>query len=303
MYGSLQLVFSRVRSIVPLVAVVLVVLSAPTARAQDTFKSPEILVLGDSQLTFGGGPVFLDFFKSLKERCAPTLRSNRDLNQIDEGTAAVIGVRSTSLHTWTARDGSSKGAVCDIDPKWKVNASIFGDVDYDDRDYVQIGQGASYDFCEPRQTPFQTMFREDYYQPDLLVMYFLGNAARRWATEPELTARDVRRTVEQLPKDMACVFISTAPAYRQSTIDLRVDAQNGIERAFAENGNRCSFVQGHTEETIASNRGNARHFRRNSSGGVKDPYHPNQRAQVRFLELITPQICEAVADQLSRSRR
>lgn len=272
-------------------------LSIPAAaqNAIDGFQSPEILILGDSQLTFGGGPVFLDFFKSLPERCAQ-IDGRRNFQ---DGTAAVIGVRSTSLHTWVARDGNSKGAICDIDPKWKVNASIFGDVDYDNRDYVQIGQGASYDFCEPQQSPFEVMFRSGYYDPDLLVMYFLGNAAERWAKNPEAARADVAETFRQLPDGMACVFISTAPAYRQKTVDLRVQAQENIERAFAEAGRRCSFVQGHTSETIAANRGNASHFRRKDDGSVKDPYHPLKRAQVKFLDILAPSICNAVAEQLS----
>lgn len=39
--------------------------SAPMAQA-DQFVSPDIVILGDSQIPFGSGPVFLEFFENIK---------------------------------------------------------------------------------------------------------------------------------------------------------------------------------------------------------------------------------------------
>ena len=80
--------------------------------------APDILVLGDSQLSFGAGKAFVDLFDSLKGDCGLA----RDT------TVGVIGVRSSTLQSWTSQGKSAKGAICDVDPKWKVNAGVYGTV-------------------------------------------------------------------------------------------------------------------------------------------------------------------------------
>ena len=269
------------------------ILSVSSTLASD-FKSPDILVLGDSQISFGSGPAFVDFLSDLDASCAPTRRQKKLLKPIDTKNVAVIGVRSTSLHSWTARSGAAKGSVCDVDPKWKVNAGSYGVVNTTKNQFVQIGQGRNYQFCKKGQAPFEAMFDANYYDPKLLIMTFLGNATKRWQTEPELTRRDVQLMAKQLPQGMPCVFMTTAPAYKPSISKKRFDAQEKIRAVMAKEGHRCVFVNGLTEETMAANHGNKSFFRLNKSGNVKDPFHPNKRGARQHLKLVGPQLCEAI---------
>lgn len=266
--------------------------------AAESFKSPDILVLGDSQISFGSGPVFVDFLSDLETRCAPTGRDKRRLRNLDPQNTGVIGVRSSSIHSWMARSGAAKGSICDIDQKWKVNAGTYGVVNKTDNPFKQMGQGRNYQFCTAGKSPFEAMFREGYYDPDLLILSFLGNAARRWADNPDLAVKDAQRLSAHLPKDLPCVFMTTAPAHTNKVANLRERAQTNIKNAFAKTGNRCVFVEGITPDTVAANQSTPRFFRRNDAGKVKDPYHPNERGARHFFELRGPAICNAVFSAL-----
>ena len=274
-----------------------------TATAQDTsFVSPDILVLGDSQISFGSGPAFVDFFSDIEASCAPSMRQKRTLKALGTGQVAVIGVRSTSIHSWTARGGAAKGSVCDIDKKWKVNAGSYGSVNTSENPFVQIGQGRNYQFCRKGQSPFEAMFQEGYYAPRLLLLTFLGNAAKRWAESPDLTRRDAQRLAAQLPAGVPCIFMTTAPAYTKKVSMQRLKAQENIKAELDRAGMRCSFVSGITADTVAANQGNKSFFRRNKSGQVKDPYHPNERGARHHLRLVAPQLCEAIFTELRGAR-
>lgn len=274
-------------------AVALVLSTVGPVAAQD-FRSPDILVLGDSQISFGSGPVFMDFLSDLDARCAPTGRDKRRLKDLNQQSVAVIGVRSSSIHSWMARSGAAKGSICDVDKKWKVNAGTYGTVNKTDNPFKQMGQGRNYQFCMADQSPFEAMFREGYYDPDLLILSFLGNAARRWADNPDLALSDAQRLSAHLPENLPCVFMTTAPAHTKKVANLRERAQKNIKSAFAKTGNRCVFVEGITPDTTAANQSTPRFFRRTESGKVKDPYHPNERGARHFFDLQTPAICKAV---------
>ncbi|WP_143515474.1 SGNH/GDSL hydrolase family protein [Pseudooctadecabacter jejudonensis] len=270
---------------------------AAPALAED-FTPPDILILGDSQLSFGAGPVFLDFFSNLHENCAMSATQSTQLDQLDQSRVSVIGVRSTSVPSWIATGGRAKDTVCKVDPTWRVNAGSYGYQNTSGNQYVQIGQGAPYQFCAAGQSPLQHMFRDDYYDPSLVVFNFLGNSARRWADSPERAIQDVTEMMAQLPDDQACIFMTTAPAYRQNTVDLRLRAQDNLQAAFDVVGQQCTFVEGATPETIAANLGNASHFRRRANGTVKDPFHPNTAASETFFDLQRGAICDAIFAEL-----
>ncbi len=271
--------------------------AAAGAHAKD-FMSPDILVLGDSQISFGSGPAFVEFFTDIKKHCNPDPIQKQQLTSLGEMKVSVIGVRSTSLHSWTARRGRAKGAVCDVDPKWKVNAGAYGYVNQTANQYVQIGRGRNYQFCAAGKSPFEEMFREDYYNPGLLLMSFLGNSAKRWAHNPELAVEDVEKMQAQLPHDIPCIFMTTAPAYKKSITDLRRKAQVNLQAAFEQTGSHCSFVPGVTPQTVAANQGNKKYFRLNKRGMVKDPFHPNKAAAKNFFALEMGGICKAIFDQI-----
>lgn len=252
--------------------------------------SPDVLVLGDSQLSFGAGTAFVSLFDRLKGRCglAP------------DTTVGVIGVRSSSLQSWTSAHKAAKGAICDIDRKWKVNAGVYGTLSHGPSPFVQIGQGAQFQFCTPERSPLRAVFHNGYYQPRLLVMFLMGNATERWAGSAEAALQDVQSFLADLPKGQPCIFMTSAPPYQEKLVRLRQKAQDNVAAAFARAGGSCSFVAGFTPATVRENQGNAAHFRRKGSSKVKDPFHPNETAQRRFLALQRDALCTAVAAQLSR---
>ena len=293
---------SKVKTCLIAFAATLASIVVPAASsAQSSFQSPDILVLGDSQISFGSGPAFLDFFEDIKAHCKPNNSQARHLKKLGEMSVAVIGVRSTSLQHWTSRMGASKGSICDVDPKWKVNAGSYGFINQTANKYVQIGQGREYQFCEKGKSPFEAMFRQDYYYPRLLFMTFLGNSSKRWASSVENARADVDETMRQLPSDIPCIFMTTAPPFRQNIVDLRLMAQENLKTAFVEAGARCTFLEGATPETVAANLGNKRYFRLNMEGRVKDPYHPNTKAARNFLEIEMGQICNAIFTQVEQA--
>ncbi|MEH6359255.1 MAG: SGNH/GDSL hydrolase family protein [Amylibacter sp.] len=283
-----------------LVASLFLSIMSTTAMSANKFKSPDILVLGDSQFTFGSGPSFLDFFQNIKSKCSPNAAQMGQLKKLGDMSVAVIGVRSSSLPSWTARSGKGKGAICDVDPKWKVNAGSYGTVNKTKNIYIQIGKGPQYQFCKKKLSPFEALFKDKYYDPKLLVMSFLGNSSSGWANSPKMALNDVQKTMAQLPDDLPCIFMTSAPAYNKETNDLRVRAQKNLKKAFQKSGSRCSFVEGLTPKTIAANLGNKNHFRRKKSGAVKDPYHPNKKAAKKFFAIEKNNICAAIFTQVSK---
>lgn len=271
------------------------------AFASERFKTTDILVLGDSQITFGSGPTYLRFFRNLKKHCAQNIAHSRYFEKLGSGKTGVIGVRSTSLYAWTARNGAAKGKVCDVDPKWNLNAGAFGTVNQTREKYVQIGRGHPYQFCKKNLSPLEAVFQDEYYDPKLLVLSFLGNSAKDWAETPEKALKDVRKTVQQIPENLPCIFMTTAPPYGQKITDLRVQAQSNLKQAFKQTGNRCAFVAGVNAQTIKANLGNKRYFKRHKkTGKVRDPFHPNPRGARKFFAIQKDAICNAVLTELKR---
>jgi hypothetical protein len=263
--------------------------AAQPARAE-VAGAPDILVLGDSQLSFGAGAAFVSLFQDMRGDCGVP----------PDASVGVIGVRSSTLQSWTAPGKSAKGAICDVDPKWGVNAGAYGSLSQGENPYVQIGRGDQFQFCTPERSPLQAVFHDGYYQPDLVLMFLMGNAADRWAESPEAALQDARAFLSDLPPGQPCIFMTSAPPYGERSVRQRQKAQDTIEAAFAKAGGQCSFVPGFTPETVAENQGNAANFRQKASGAVKDPYHPTEAAARKFMALQREAICQAVADQLAR---
>lgn len=284
-----------------LLAAIAVLLPSSLAAQSAEFQSPSIVILGDSQIPFGSGPVFLDFFENIKSHCPPTPKQAANLEVLADMKVAVIGVRSTSLHSWTSKKGRAKGAICDVDPKWKVNAGTYGFINTTGNKYKQIGQGDAYQFCEKGKSAFEVMFRPGYYEPKLILLSFLGNSAKRWANDYDQAVTDVKRMNAQLPAGVPCIFMTTAPSYSKKITDLRLKAQANVKRAFAETGSQCSFIEGATPETVAANQGNKKYFRLSKSGKVKDPYHPNEKAAKTFFMIAMNDICTAIYNQIDEA--
>ena len=173
-----------------------------TSAYADDFVSPEILILGDSQISFGSGPAFLEFFTDIKEHCHPNQQQAESLQRLGKMRVGVIGVRSTSIPSWIARRGPAKDTICEEDRKWRVNAGTYGFINMTKNKYVQIGKGREYQFCAPKKSAFEEMFREDYYNPKLPLMSFLGNSARRCVGSPGADTEDGVQMVRQSQANM-----------------------------------------------------------------------------------------------------
>lgn len=277
-----------------IVSTVLAFMASALLGGASVSAQPDVLILGDSQISFGAGKEYMEFFADLPSRCDMTPERTRLIKKLGQRQTAAIGVRSTSLQSWTSTSGAPRGAICDVDKKYGVNAGVYGIDGNPDRVFVQIGKGASYQFCTAGQTAFQAMFADGYYAPDLLILTFLGNSADRWANGTEGAQQDVRRSLDQIPADMPCIFISSAPVYLKETNDKRMTAQTHVTQAFRQADAQCAVVEGFNAETRAAIEGKAKYFRRNDAGRVKDPHHPSPAAIRQFLKLNTDDLCDAI---------
>lgn len=286
LYGDPELLLKTVIAFACLMAV------AGPSRAEGTARgSPDVLILGDSQLTFGAGLAFVDLLSGMAGSCG--------LGPV--ATTGVIGVRSSAITSWTGTSKSAKAAICDVDPKWKVNAGAYGTLSQGKNPFVQIGKGAQFQFCRPGLSPLRALFADGYYAPDLVIFFMMGNATERWAGDPDAALQDVQALMADLPPDQRCIFMTSAPPYQEKVVRQRQRAQDNIAKAFARAGRQCTFVPGFTPETIAENQGNPANFRRNASGKVKDPYHPTEAGARRFLKLQRGALCAAIGKELGSS--
>ena len=258
-----------------------------------SFESPKLLILGDSQLTFGGGRPFLRFFENIKKNCETHVDNVNNLSELSQ-SVGLLGVRSTSIHSWVARDGKSKGMVCDKDPKWGVNARSLGVNEDPKRKFEQIGEHSHNKFCEPYLSPLEAMLRPGYYDPDLLVMFFLGNSTGRWDKEPELAKQDLDQMLLHIPKDIPCLMLTTIPTHKPKTNDRRQLAQQAMQDAFnQEPTSHCTFVSGVTETTRQMSENNSEYFFQKKNGKF-DPYHPSELGAQKFLADRSKEICNAI---------
>lgn len=263
-------------------------------------QASEIIVIGDSQLSFGAGPVLSGFFEDLPNQCREHLAGPQQVSPLENKRFGMIGVRSTSLQSWTTRDGRAWELLCQKDKRWGVNASAWGTLKPPDRRYIQVGEGEDFQFCKAGGTPLQQLFATGYYAPELLMVFVGGNGAARLARDPLMAKQDVDAFLQDVPKETSCVFMMTAPVYTRAQNAQRLAAQANLKSAFADHGDRCTFVDGHTPETRASIEGQARFFRRRDDGSVKDPYHANEEAAGLFLKFRKPALCRALSFQLRR---
>lgn len=273
--------------------------SARTASASpaDVKKPMDIMILGDSQLSFGSGNAFQSFFSSLGQRCKGTGLPDEVLTKISNLRVGILGVRATGLHTWLSRTRKGKRMICVPDPAGLVNASVYGALRYGRSKWVQVGRSRNHRFCKPGRSGFEAIFAEKRYRPRLVIMNYLGLSAWRW-TKRSRVETDFKELDRQLPRDTSCVVFTSAPTYTAKINRPRLKAQGNLKEVLGRSGSRCTFVPGLTPKTVKALQGNARLFYRRSNGTVKDPFHPNPAGAQRYLSLRRPAICRAVADAL-----
>jgi len=264
--------------------------------------SPKVLVIGDSQISYGAGKVYLEFFDQLKQELPKLTQNPTVLAKLENLETAAIGVRSTSLLNWTIREeGKIKDVICEVDKRWGVNAGVYGIEGNKKRKYINIGLGEAYQFCHKGQSAFEAMFEDGYYKPELLVLAFLGNSAQRWSQAPEKALADVKATMSQIPSDVPCIYLTTSPSYDVETNDMRWIAQAHIKQAFETHGSRCTFVSGFTDATVKAAQGNKAFFKTNDEGVVTDIHHPNLDAARKFFELRKDDLSRAVVEQVTKA--
>ncbi|MEL7048538.1 MAG: SGNH/GDSL hydrolase family protein [Pseudomonadota bacterium] len=290
----------RIASLAALTSLVVGLTGSPQLSQGKPLTSPDILVLGDSQLSFGAGAELLAFFKTIAERCARSVANGSVLADVQRARITLIGTRSTSLQSWVTTKGAAWRQMCRKDPKWGVNASIWGHLKPAKRTYVQIGEEPHFQFCHRGETPLQALFRREGYEPKLVVFNLLGNGASRWANSPSAAVRDAKALADQLPPSVRCVYMTTMPHYKAKYNRTRLRAQRNIETAFSDQGGRCTFVRGLSPQTIQAVQGNQRFFRTRKSGTVKDPFHPNKAATRKVLALNGPALCRAIATEFGK---
>lgn len=272
----------------------------PETSATRKGNTTDVLIIGDSQISFGAGAGHLALFGNLASACGADARQRAQLDHLANARAAAIGVRSTSLVDWTTADRDEQGLICDKDSAFGVNAGVYGIGGDPDLAFVQIGEGVDYPFCTPGQSVMQAMLSEPAYQPDLLVLAFLGNAVDRWATPHGAVRDDLRAALEQIPQGMDCIVMTTAPAFDASVNDRRVVAQDNLRQALESTGRQCSFVAGIRPDTVAATQDNPNFFRRNDAGEVIDRFHLNSDGYADFFTRVKPALCTAVFEQVSQ---
>ena len=289
----------RVRAGMAALAIVIVAVSTAlywATRKPDPLTA-EILVLGDSQISFGAGPTLSAFFADLPNQCRDVADSDQQVALLRHKRFSMIGTRSTSIQSWVTQKGRPWELLCHKDKRWGVNASAWGAVKPEKRRYVQIGEGELFQFCLPDQPPIRNLLAPGYYRPELLMIFVGGNGAGRLARNPDLAQRDVDELIADLPPALGCLFMMTAPVYQTSQNDRRLTAQTNLRAAFGKHSGRCSFVDGHTPATRAAIEGQSQYFRRDDTGKVKDPYHANKDAGAQFLKLRRKHLCRALIEQ------
>lgn len=248
-------------------------------------------MLGDSQISFGAGGPYRSFLSSLGSTCA-------DLPQgFARADAAAIGVRSSALHHWTTNDASDRDVICKVDARYGVNAGSYG-VSSSGLSYVQIGSDPKYPFCPAGRSALQAVFDTPAYDPDLVILSFLGNATDR--LQSAATARaDWQRAQAQIPPGVACVVMTTIPSFERAENDRRARAQDNLALAVMAGG-RCSFLPGFTPATRTAFEGNTDYFRTNDAGEVIDTRHPTSQSAQRFVDLQKPAFCRAIGQALAK---
>ncbi|MEL7544736.1 MAG: SGNH/GDSL hydrolase family protein [Pseudomonadota bacterium] len=271
----------------------------PAPGTAKPFVTPEILVLGDSQLSFGSGELMLDFFQNFDRHCRRFVDDATLRTRISNMRTQMIGARSTSLQSWVSKRGKAWSSLCKKDKSWGVNASVWGHNATPGRLYHQMGEGKKFDVCRKGLSPLQALLRRKYYAPDLLMFYLIGNGSGRLANNAKAAESDVAALMAQLPPSQKCLFMTTTPIHTPRRNRTRIKAERALKKAFERAGNRCSFVPALTPVSIASIQGKRQYFRRHKSGKVKDPFHPNEKATRKFLNVIKPKLCRAIAGELS----
>ncbi|MEP1444190.1 MAG: hypothetical protein ABJK39_14360 [Hyphomicrobiales bacterium] len=274
-----------------------------TAAPAQSLKDADLLVVGDSQILFRGGPAYLDHFNKLAETCGALIPERAaDFKEHFSGDVGVAGIRAATLNSWLAREGKEKDALCVPEKSWPKNTRGFGVLQTPDQKFHQTGREGNYPLCQADQSPLETLFKQVGNKPNLVVLTILGKYANKWAKNEALAHDDAARLAAQVPAGTPCVYLTTAPSFSGKQNAIRRVGQNHFFNGFEKAGGACLPVKGLTEETIATFEGNNKLYKARKDGSVRDVFHPNDLGIRTFLNMASPAMCQALVTILDREQ-
>ena len=275
-------------------------LSLSSASAQ-SLADPDLLVIGDSQILFRGGPAYTDHFSKLAETCSALIpeRTN-DFKTHFAGAVGVAGIRAASINSWLAREGKEKDALCVPEKSWPQNTRGFGVLHTPEQKFYQTGNDGAYPLCKPNQSPIETMFKDIAIKPKLLVFAILGGYAKNWAKDETLAHQHAAELATQVPENTPCLYLATAPSFSENHNSHRREGQDHFFDGIQKAPGACLPVKGLTGETISAFQGNSKFYKTRDDGTVRDVFHPNDLGIRTFLNKVSPAICHALVSIMDR---
>ena len=268
-----------------------------------SLKDADLLVVGDSQILFRGGPAYLDHFNQLAQTCGTLIPERAaDFTRHFSGDVGVAGIRAATTNSWLAREGKEKDALCVPEKSWPKNTRGFGVLHTPDKKFHQTGRDGNYPLCQPNQSPLETLFKEVGTNPKLLVLAILGKHANVWAKDKALAHKDAAELAAQVPASTPCLYLTTAPSFSEKQNAKRRVGQDHFFSGFQNAGGACLPVKGLTNETISAFEGNNKFYKTREDGTVRDVFHPNDLGIRSFLKTVSPAMCRALVAIMDRGQ-
>ncbi|MEP3231972.1 MAG: hypothetical protein ABJO30_04015 [Hyphomicrobiales bacterium] len=273
--------------------------SAPAQSLAD----PDLLIIGDSQILFRGGPAYVDHFSKLAETCSALIPERAaDFKSHFSGDVGVAGVRAAAINSWLAREGEHKDALCVPQKSWPKNTRGFGTLHTPDQKFHQTARDGNYPLCQPNQSPVETLFKDIAIKPKLLVFSMLGGYSKKWAKDKALADKDASNLAAQIPKNTPCLYLTTAPSFAEKPNAERLEGQNHFFTGIHKTRGACLPVKGLTDETISAFQGNNKFYKTRDDGTVRDVFHPNDLGVRTFLNKVSPAMCRALVTIIDRNQ-
>lgn len=286
-----------------LVSGVLALTTNITSVPAQSLKDADLLVVGDSQILFRGGPAYVEHFKHLAQTCGALIPERAaDFKAHFSGDVGVAGIRAATLKAWLARHGKEKDALCVPEKTWPKNTRGFGVLNTPEQKFHQTASDGNYPLCQKNQTPLEALFKEVGTKPKLLVLAILGKYADVWAKDEALAHKDAAELASQVPANTPCVYLTTAPSFSSKQNAKRRVGQDHFFNGFEKAGGACLPVKGLTDETISAFQGNNKFYKAREDGTVRDVFHPNHLGIKTFLNTTSPAMCQALVTIMDRDQ-
>ena len=273
--------------------------SAPAQSLQDA----DLLIVGDSQILFRGGPAYLDHFNKIAETCSALIPERAtDFKAHFSGDVGVAGIRAATTNSWLAREGKEKDTICVPEKSWPKNTRGFGVLHTPDQKFHQTASDGLYPLCQPNQSALEILFKEVGTKPKLLVLAILGKYADAWAKDKALAHEDAAELAAQVPANTPCIYLTTAPSFAGNHNAKRRLGQGHFFDGLKKAGGACLPVEGLTDETISAFQGNNKLYKAREDGTVRDIFHPNDLGIRTFLKATSPALCQALVTIMDRDQ-